>query len=1307
MKQIKKTIAFILSIILIVCVFPTNVFSATGHSHFKTTQTTKDGALQYTTCNYKYERNLSYSVDKYPETSHSYSNNANEKYAYSCPNVDSLQVAFSNKTYTEPNYDFITVSYSGKVIGKYSGSQLAGKTLTIPSNSFEISFTSDGSKTFYGFSIDTITATKDDFSYILSSIANKESPHNYANDKVYTYNYSCPGANACFVTFDNNTYTESKADYITITDGKNATVGRYSGSQLQGKTIKIPTSDFTITLSTDQSKVYYGFKITKLTAITSSITRYVENPVEGYDYVTPKVDYPESPHNYANNAVYNYTYSYPYAKALTITFSDKCYSEANYDVISIYSEQGTLITQLSGSNIANAVVTVPSGAFRIKFTTDRSKNFYGFSIDSIVATLTPNNKVGLKNDSLTKGNAVLPVSDHNYKDNQKNNFFTYTDPLATSIDILFNPACQTEKNYDFIIVRDANGRQIAKYSGTEAASKSVHIDTNSFTIELNTDTSKNYYGYSLYYISPNYTTSNNIYKALTEGSVYNYPESNHNYENYALNTLQEYNYTCPYENADGLEVRFSDKCLLEKNADYIYIYDGNNKLIGSYTYDQLANRTVYIPTNKFTVKLKSDRSVNFYGFSIDSILAVYHTDYYVENELNHNIVTTAYAPSTYDNSGYELCHCIYCNAQEKHDYGKLVDASDITVDYIDTYAYTNSVITPNVSATYADKKLTLNKNYTISYNTDSKSVGTHTATLKFKSPYVGSKTITYKIVPTSVTSLTLTPAYKQIAVNWQSSASNISGYEIEYADNEVFNNSKVITTSSTAKTTTLTNLSNWTKYYVRVRTYSTVNNVKYYSEYSQIQSARTFENAQGTPPATQIYENQTDYDLGSNQLSVAWKDIEDVQSYTVQVAINSTFTNLIGQYSVTDNFIVINNVPKYPTYYVRVRSEYASKSSAWGTYTLDLAEKYTPVAPSSLTLTSSPNSITAKWSESDKATDYIVELSKNSSFTNPVSIETLSTEYTFAGLEYETTYYVRVKALHYDYESAYKSSSIKTKEFVINEGIVKTPVVQKDGGVSFYTFNKPAFASQYHIPKYYNTTRFSESSREEAYQEYLRMFKKAYAEIGITPDMDDMTKFVRISEWIYLNVEYTDDDRTNIDVTAYHALKTGKTVCMGFAALMVDFCYFAGVPAYYVTTDNSYGAWSHAYIFVQLDGYWYICDPQMNRPFGLMLNCSNPYDEIFDKNLAANPNPAGFYIMNGQSSYWKALCQGYKDFAFESCQPFGTSGENGTTNSPEFEAKLKNAFIYCADYNITGRVADSVKNAQHEGYPVTKVSGYF
>ena len=64
----------------------------------------------------------------------------------------------------------------------------------------------------------------------------------------------------------------------------------------------------------------------------------------------------------------------------------------------------------------------------------------------------------------------------------------------------------------------------------------------------------------------------------------------------------------------------------------------------------------------------------------------------------------------------------------------------------------------------------------------------------------------------------------------------------------------------------------------------------------------------------------------------------------------------------------------------------------------------------------------------------------------------------------------------------------------------------------------------------------------------------------------------------------------------------------------------------------------------------------MSRPFGWMLNFSNPHNELFDEALAENTNVAGFYMMNGQSSYWKALCQGYKDFAFESCQPFGTSG---------------------------------------------------
>lgn len=59
----------------------------------------------------------------------------------------------------ESNYDFIYLfDGSDTQIGKYTGSSLAGKTITIPGETFKIKLTSDGSVSKYGYSFSLITA---------------------------------------------------------------------------------------------------------------------------------------------------------------------------------------------------------------------------------------------------------------------------------------------------------------------------------------------------------------------------------------------------------------------------------------------------------------------------------------------------------------------------------------------------------------------------------------------------------------------------------------------------------------------------------------------------------------------------------------------------------------------------------------------------------------------------------------------------------------------------------------------------------------------------------------------------------------------------------------------------------------------------------------------------------------------------------------------------------------------------------------------------------------------------------------------
>lgn len=76
------------------------------------------------------------------------------------------------------------------------------------------------------------------------------------------------------------------------------------------------------------------------------------------------------------------------------------------------------------------------------------------------------------------------------------------------------------------------------------------------------------------------------------------------------------------QQADYLEVTFSQDTKVESSYDNIYIYDGNGNTVGSYTGTALAGQKVTIPGNSFSIRLTSDGSVTYYGYSITSVNGV-------------------------------------------------------------------------------------------------------------------------------------------------------------------------------------------------------------------------------------------------------------------------------------------------------------------------------------------------------------------------------------------------------------------------------------------------------------------------------------------------------------------------------------------------------------------------------------------------------------------------------------------------------------------------------------------------------------
>ena len=158
-----------------------------------------------------------------------------------------------------------------------------------------------------------------------------------------------------------------------------------------------------------------------------------------------------------------------------------------------------------------------------------------------------------------------------------------------------------------------------------------------------------------------------------------------------------------------------------------------------------------------------------------------------------------------------------------------------------SYTYDGKVKAPTVTVKNANgAKLTKDTHYTVTYASGRKNVGTYKVTIKMLGNYTGTKTLTFKITPPKTTVASLTAGTKKITVNLTKKTTQTTGYQIQYSTSKDFTNAKTVTiaNNSTVKTT-LTGLTAAKTYYVRVRTYKTVNDVKYYSDWSASKYVKT------------------------------------------------------------------------------------------------------------------------------------------------------------------------------------------------------------------------------------------------------------------------------------------------------------------------------------------------------------------------------------------------------------------------------------------------------------------------------------
>lgn len=163
-----------------------------------------------------------------------------------------------------------------------------------------------------------------------------------------------------------------------------------------------------------------------------------------------------------------------------------------------------------------------------------------------------------------------------------------------------------------------------------------------------------------------------------------------------------------------------------------------------------------------------------------------------------------------------------------------------------SFTYNGSVQKPSVTDVLDDTVKLTGSDYSVSYSSTGKDVGSYGITVTLKGNYSGTKKVTYKINPKGTSIKSLTKGSKLIKVKWgkQSelmSQSRITGYQVKLATNSKFTkNKKLYTIKGYGKTSKkATKLKGGKKYYVKVRTYKVVNGKKYYSKWSKKKTVTT------------------------------------------------------------------------------------------------------------------------------------------------------------------------------------------------------------------------------------------------------------------------------------------------------------------------------------------------------------------------------------------------------------------------------------------------------------------------------------
>lgn len=200
---------------------------------------------------------------------------------------------------------------------------------------------------------------------------------------------------------------------------------------------------------------------------------------------------------------------------------------------------------------------------------------------------------------------------------------------------------------------------------------------------------------------------------------------------------------------------------------------------------------------------------------------------------------TDIAPATMKKDGSITTQCTVC--REIKSESVIYAVKSVTLSSA-SYVYNGKVRKPSVIVKDGKGKTLKNgTDYTIRYPGGRKKVGKHQVIVSFRGQYAGSAKKSFSIIPKAVSISKITPKVKGFQVRWKKQKVQADGYEVSYSLNSRFTKPKTGKKRVKGRGNNIlkvTKLKEGKKYYVRVRTYKEIENVKYYSKWSRIKTVK-------------------------------------------------------------------------------------------------------------------------------------------------------------------------------------------------------------------------------------------------------------------------------------------------------------------------------------------------------------------------------------------------------------------------------------------------------------------------------------